>query len=88
MTASARTPAATPGHADAASPAASASPPAPLAASRPVRVRIPAAGVDTGPVLELGLARDGTVQVPSEEQADLTAGTARASRPARPDRPS
>ncbi|MET7273501.1 class F sortase [Streptomyces flaveolus] len=71
--ASARTPAATPGHADAASPAASAStpPPAPLTASRPVRVRIPAAGVDTGPVLELGLARDGTVQVPSEEQADL-----------------
>ena len=70
---SARTPAATPGHADAASPAASAStpPPAPLTASRPVRVRIPAAGVDTGPVLELGLARDGTVQVPSEEQADL-----------------
>ncbi|WP_435845057.1 class F sortase [Streptomyces flaveolus] len=69
--AAARTPAATPGHADAASPSASTPPPAPLAASRPVRVRIPAAGVDTGPVLELGLARDGTVQVPSEEQADL-----------------
>ncbi len=56
----------------AASPPASASahPPAPLAPSRPVRVRVPAAGVDTGPVLELGLAADGTVQVPSEEQAD------------------
>ncbi|MDT0613628.1 class F sortase [Streptomyces sp. DSM 40712] len=72
VTASARTPASTPadaapGHAGTASPAASA----PLAASRPVRVRIPAAGVDTGPLLELGLAPDGTVQVPSEEQADL-----------------
>ncbi|MGV9694526.1 class F sortase [Streptomyces sp. NPDC003470] len=77
VTASARTPAATPtpatapGPAATASPAASAPPPAPLDSSRPVRVRIPAAGVDTGPVLELGLASDGTVQVPSEEQADL-----------------
>lgn len=50
--------------------AASASPPAPLAAARPVRVRIPAAGVDTAPVLELGLSADGTVQVPSVAQAD------------------
>lgn len=51
-------------------PAASASPPAPLTASRPVRVRIPAAGVDTAPVLELGLAADGTVEVPSVADAD------------------
>ncbi|MFF2196712.1 class F sortase [Streptomyces sp. NPDC058157] len=49
---------------------ASASPPAPLPAARPVRVRIPAAGVDTAPVLELGLSADGTVQVPSVAQAD------------------
>ncbi|MCG8971319.1 class F sortase [Streptomyces sp. CL12-4] len=77
VTASARTPAATPtsatapGPAGTASPAASAPPPAPLDSSRPVRVRIPAPGVDTGLVLELGLAPDGTGQVPSEEQADL-----------------
>ncbi|OKI10312.1 class F sortase [Streptomyces sp. CB02923] len=44
--------------------------PAALPAARPVRVRIPAAGVDTGPVLGLGLASDGTVQVPSVAQAD------------------
>lgn len=43
---------------------------APLPASEPVRVRIPSAGVDTGPVLELGLASDGTVEVPSVAQAD------------------
>lgn len=43
---------------------------APMTASQPVRVRIPAAGVDTGPVLELGLAADGTVEVPSVRQAD------------------
>lgn len=49
---------------------ASASPPAPLTASKPVRVRIPAAGVDTGPVLELGLAADGSVEVPSVADAD------------------
>ncbi|MFH8936957.1 class F sortase [Streptomyces griseosporeus] len=47
-----------------------ASPPAPLAASKPVRVRIPAAGVDTAPVLELGLAADGSVEVPSVADAD------------------
>lgn len=39
------------------------SPPAPLARSVPVRLRIPAIGVDT-PVMELGLAPDGTVEVP------------------------
>ncbi|MFJ9578604.1 class F sortase [Streptomyces sp. NPDC101191] len=43
---------------------------APLTRSEPVRVRIPAAGVDTGPVLRLGLNRDGSVQVPSVAQAD------------------
>ncbi|MFG2643162.1 class F sortase [Streptomyces sp. NPDC048370] len=48
-------------------PAASA---APLPRSKPVRVRVPAAGVDTGPVLELGLAGDGTVEVPSEADAE------------------
>ncbi|MFF8607407.1 class F sortase [Streptomyces sp. NPDC015346] len=45
----------------------------PLPRSKPVRVRLPAAGVDTGPggpVLELGLAPDGTVEVPSEAEAD------------------
>ncbi|KQX58992.1 MULTISPECIES: class F sortase [unclassified Streptomyces] len=41
----------------------------PLARSLPVRVRVPAAGVDTGPVLELGLAADGTVEVPSVADA-------------------
>ncbi|MFB7587978.1 class F sortase [Streptomyces sp. NPDC056169] len=44
-----------------------------LGRSLPVRVRLPAAGVDTGatgPVLELGLAADGTVEVPSVEDAD------------------
>ncbi|MFJ9827510.1 class F sortase [Streptomyces sp. NPDC101160] len=43
---------------------------APLPRSLPVRVRVPAAGVDTGPVLDLGLKADGTVQVPSVAQAD------------------
>ncbi|MFG3346668.1 class F sortase [Streptomyces sp. NPDC048018] len=43
---------------------------APLPRSEPVRVRIPAAGVDTGPVLRLGLQQDGSVQVPSVAQAD------------------
>ncbi|WP_455352846.1 class F sortase [Streptomyces sp. SYSU K217416] len=43
---------------------------APLPASRPVGVRIPSAGVDTRPLLELGLAADGTVEVPSVAQAD------------------
>ncbi|MEV5239037.1 class F sortase [Streptomyces cinnamoneus] len=41
-----------------------------LAASKPVRVTIPAASVDAGPILDLGLADDGTVEVPSVEQAD------------------
>jgi LPXTG-site transpeptidase (sortase) family protein len=39
------------------------SPPRPLARSVPVRLEIPAIGVDT-PVMELGLAQDGTVEVP------------------------
>ncbi|MFE6910412.1 class F sortase [Streptomyces erythrochromogenes] len=43
---------------------------APLPASEPVRVTIPAAGVDTSPVLRLGLAADGTVEVPSVADAD------------------
>ncbi|MEV3989470.1 class F sortase [Streptomyces sp. NPDC049837] len=43
---------------------------APMARSEPVRVTIPAAGVDTGPVLALGLAADGTVEVPSVADAD------------------
>lgn len=50
-----------------AAPAASATP---LPASAPVRVRIPAAGVDASPVLTLGLAADGTVEVPSVADAD------------------
>ncbi|MEV0412067.1 class F sortase [Streptomyces sp. NPDC050448] len=47
-----------------------ATPVAPLPASEPVRVRIPAAGVDTGPLLKLGLAADGTVEVPSVADGD------------------
>ncbi|MGW6948232.1 class F sortase [Streptomyces xanthophaeus] len=43
---------------------------APRPASEPVRVRIPAAGVDTSPVLGLGLAADGTVEVPSVPEAE------------------
>ncbi|MFE9569990.1 class F sortase [Streptomyces sp. NPDC006692] len=43
---------------------------APLPASKPVRVKIPAAGVDAGPILDLGLADDGTVEVPSVADAD------------------
>ncbi|MFG2991539.1 class F sortase [Streptomyces sp. NPDC048257] len=42
----------------------------PMPASEPVRVRIPAAGVDASPVLKLGLAADGTVEVPSVADAD------------------
>ncbi|WP_432134673.1 MULTISPECIES: class F sortase [unclassified Streptomyces] len=53
-----------------AAPASPAETVRPMAAAKPVRVRIPAAGVDTGPVLELGLAADGTVEVPPAEQAD------------------
>ena len=51
-------------------PTASAAPVRALGRSLPVRVQLPAAGVDTGPVLELGLAADGTVEVPSVEDAD------------------
>ncbi|WP_405942173.1 class F sortase [Streptomyces sp. NBC_00207] len=43
---------------------------APMAASEPVRVRIPAAGVDASPLLRLGLAADGTVEVPSVPDGD------------------
>ncbi|AEW98755.1 class F sortase [Streptantibioticus cattleyicolor] len=60
-------PAVTP--ASAAPPAAAASA-TPLPRSEPVRVAIPAAGVDTGPLLKLGLNADGTVQVPPVPQAD------------------
>ncbi|MFC7977532.1 class F sortase [Streptomyces cinereoruber] len=42
----------------------------PLARSLPVRVRMASTGVDAGPVLELGLAADGTVEVPSVADAD------------------
>lgn len=45
-------------------------PAAPMPASVPVRVTVAAAGVDTGPLLRLGLAADGTVEVPSVAQAD------------------
>jgi hypothetical protein len=44
----------------------------PLARSAPVRLRIPSIGVDT-PVMRLGLAADGTVQVPPIE-ANAPAG--------------
>ncbi|MFE6841521.1 class F sortase [Streptomyces sp. NPDC057686] len=54
----------------AASAPTAAAPVAPLPASKPVRVRIPAAGVDAGPLLELGLAADGTVEVPSVADGD------------------
>ncbi|MFD7976636.1 class F sortase [Streptomyces sp. NPDC059071] len=43
---------------------------APLPRSLPARVKVPSAGVDTGPVLKLGLNQDGTVEVPSVAQAD------------------
>ncbi|GHA67272.1 class F sortase [Streptomyces termitum] len=42
----------------------------PLARSLPVRVGLPSAGVDARGILELGLNADGTVEVPSVEQAD------------------
>ncbi|MEU3693452.1 class F sortase [Streptomyces narbonensis] len=51
-------------------PATSAAPVGPLGRSLPVRVRLPSAGIDTGPVLSLGLNPDGTVEVPSVEDAD------------------
>ncbi|WP_331448103.1 class F sortase [Streptomyces xanthochromogenes] len=41
-----------------------------MPASRPVRVEIPAAGVDASPILDLGLAADGTVEVPSVADAE------------------
>ncbi|GAA4072101.1 class F sortase [Streptomyces hundungensis] len=41
-----------------------------LPASKPVRVRIPSAGVDASPILDLGLAADGTVEVPSVADAE------------------
>ncbi|WP_406453952.1 class F sortase [Streptomyces sp. NBC_00876] len=53
-----------------AGPAPSGAAAAPMRASEPVRVRIPSAGVDTGPILDLGLAADGTVEVPTVAQAD------------------
>ncbi|MCP3755494.1 class F sortase [Streptomyces sp. TBY4] len=70
--------------APAATPAAASAPPAvtptsapaapataaPKPASAPVRVRIPAAGVDASPLLALGLAADGTVEVPSVADAE------------------
>ncbi|MFE4260103.1 class F sortase [Streptomyces sp. NPDC056883] len=49
---------------------ASAPPAAALPASAPVRVRIASAAVDASPVLELGLASDGSVQVPSVADGD------------------
>ncbi|MFG2986058.1 class F sortase [Streptomyces sp. NPDC048258] len=63
------TAAAPPSVAPTAAPPATA-PAAPLPASAPVRVRIPAAGVDASPVLTLGLAADGTVEVPSVADGD------------------
>ncbi|MFB7466825.1 class F sortase [Streptomyces sp. NPDC056224] len=77
------TPGGTPGT-PSATPSAAAAPPAvtatsapaapvsaaPLPASAPVRVRIPAAGVDASPLLKLGLAADGTVEVPSVADGD------------------
>ncbi|WP_369146129.1 class F sortase [Streptomyces sp. R44] len=63
----------TPAHisqATAPAPTASTAPVKPMARSLPVRVRVPAAGVDTGPVLPLGLNTDGTVEVPSVADAD------------------
>ncbi|MGW4276619.1 class F sortase [Streptomyces seoulensis] len=65
-------PAAPPPHIATAAPTASApeATPAPMPASPPVHVTIPAAGVDTGPLLKLGLNADGTIEVPSVAQAD------------------
>ncbi|WP_411071538.1 class F sortase [Streptomyces sp. cmx-4-25] len=56
--------------AETAAPEAGAVPVRPLARSLPARVALPSAGVDTGPVLKLGLAADGTVEVPSVADAD------------------
>ncbi|MEU7551254.1 class F sortase [Streptomyces sp. NPDC044571] len=63
-------PAAAPAQAAAPPAPTPAAPVAPLPASEPVRVRIPVAGVDTGPLLKLGLAADGTVEVPSVADGD------------------
>ncbi|MFD6935756.1 class F sortase [Streptomyces goshikiensis] len=67
-------PAAPPAHIAAGSaapaPASTARAAAPLPASEPVRVRIPAAGVDASPVLRLGLEADGAVEVPSVADGD------------------
>ncbi|MFF2400435.1 class F sortase [Streptomyces goshikiensis] len=69
-------PAAPPAHiaagsaAPAPAPASTARAAAPLPASEPVRVRIPAAGVDASPVLRLGLEADGTVEVPPVADGD------------------
>ncbi|MET9569229.1 class F sortase [Streptomyces virginiae] len=49
---------------------AAPAPAAPLPASEPVRVSIPAAGVGASPVLRLGPAADGTVEVPSVADGD------------------
>ncbi|MHA4775498.1 class F sortase [Streptomyces sp. MSC1_001] len=53
---------------------AAAPPPAaavrPLARSLPLRVQVPAAGVDVGGVLGLGLTADGAVEVPAVADAD------------------
>lgn len=68
-TTAATTTAAPPAVTPTAAPAAPATA-APLAASAPVRVRIPSAGVDASPVLRLGLAADGTVEVPSVSDGD------------------
>ncbi|MER6391029.1 class F sortase [Streptomyces sp. NPDC001523] len=62
--------AATPARNASTTPAAPPAAATPLPASEPVRVRIPAAGVDTSPVLRLGLEHDGTVQVPSVADGD------------------
>ncbi|MFE0646796.1 class F sortase [Streptomyces sp. NPDC058877] len=51
-------------------PAKSAAPVQALPRSLPVRVQVPAAGVDARPILDLGLNADGTVEVPSVADAD------------------
>lgn len=55
----------------------------PLARSVPVGLRIPAIGVDT-PVIRLGLAPDGSVQVPRSPHTTGRAGTGTRRHPARP----
>ncbi|MFD7662158.1 class F sortase [Streptomyces sp. NPDC059788] len=53
---------------DAARPAGQAA--APMKRSEPVRVQIPSAGVDSRPVLPLGLTGDGELDVPPVDKAD------------------